>query len=167
MSSLAGSFLVARPTLLDPNFRRTVVLMLSHDEGGALGVVVNRPAKVEGAPFPVFAGGPCPSQGLIMLHGHAEWLDDPSAEEEKQVCPGVFLGDNGSAERVAGEDREPSSRYRMIVGYAGWSPGQLEGELEAGAWVVTAASGELVFDTPPEELWERLAPPRLPEPSLN
>jgi putative transcriptional regulator len=154
--------------LLDPNFRQTVVLMLAHDKNGAFGVVVNRPAQAEGVPFPIFAGGPCPSQGLLMLHGHPEWLEPAEDEEEsKAICPGVYLGNPDCATRVAEADESDQYRYRMFLGYAGWGPGQLEGELASGAWMISPASDELMFDTPPEELWDRLAPPRIPEFSLN
>src|SRR2546429_7938511 len=73
MPSLAGSFLVAKPELQDSNFHQTVVLLLQHGSEGAFGLVVNRPAKTEGLPFPVFHGGPCQAPGLILLHGHAGW----------------------------------------------------------------------------------------------
>ena len=89
MPSLAGSFLVARHVLKESSFRQTVVLLLQHGDEGAFGLVINRPAAVEGVPFPIFAGGPCESEGLLMLHGHPEWMDEPST-----VAPGIFMGDS-------------------------------------------------------------------------
>jgi putative AlgH/UPF0301 family transcriptional regulator len=80
--SLAGSFLIARPILKDPNFAETVVLVLNHDEDGALGLVVNRVAEEEALPFPVFGGGPCPAPGFFMIHGHAEWTTSKPALSE-------------------------------------------------------------------------------------
>ena len=71
--SLAGSFLIARPILKDPNFAEAVILVLNHDEDGALGLVVNRPMEAEDVPFMVFRGGPCSAPGFFMIHGHAEW----------------------------------------------------------------------------------------------
>jgi len=167
MATYAGSFLVARPALQDPNFRKTVVLLLQHGSGGAFGLVVNRPAKVEGMPFPVFAGGPCGSQGLLMLHGHADWIEGDDDNEAKTVAPGVFLGDASCLKRVKETPEEQTPRYRMFAGYAGWGPGQLEGELAAGAWAVIAANGETLFDTPLDDMWAQLLPPAIPEPSLN
>jgi putative transcriptional regulator len=165
--SLAGSFLVARPVIQDPSFRRSVVLLLQHDADGAFGLVVNRPAKVEGVPFPVFAGGPCQSPGLLMLHGHPEWAA-PGAEPPAEVAGGVFMGDAECVRRVSdAESGEEALRYRMFVGYAGWGPGQLEREMIARSWAVVAASGAVLFDTPAEELWKNLLPPALPEPSVN
>src|SRR5437660_7908811 len=99
--SLAGSFLVAQPMLQDPNFRRTVVLILAHNSDGAFGLVVNRQAKAEGLPWPLFVGGPCPSPGLMMLHAHADWAkpvaektDEDETEETltgPEVAPGIFI----------------------------------------------------------------------------
>jgi putative transcriptional regulator len=170
--SLAGSFLVARPVLKDPNFARTVVLLLAHSSDGAFGLVVNRPVAepVEGLALPVFVGGPCPAPGLLLLHGHADWQQpDPDAEEEttQEVAPGIFVGDAACLERAREAPADGPPRVRVFSGYAGWSGGQLEGEIAAGAWVVVSAQGPLLFDTPAEELWDRLAPPSLPQPSMN
>jgi putative transcriptional regulator len=167
MSSLAGSFLVARPVLTDPSFRRTVVLLLQHGPEGAFGLVVNRPLPVEELPFPVHAGGPCHSEGLLMLHGHEEWLDESDDKPRREVAPGIFLGDVTCVSHVGDQEGEQGLRYRMFTGYSGWGPKQLEGELEEGAWAVTPARGELLFDTPIDELWHRLLPPSIPEPSVN
>jgi putative transcriptional regulator len=165
MASHAGSFLVARPILEDPNFHQTVVLLLQHGEDGAFGVTVNRPAKGKKLPYPVFVGGPCESPGIIMLHGHEDWLE--SAEVKGTVAPGIYLGDASCLTRLSDAAEGATLRYRMFAGYAGWGAGQLERELAAGAWAVVPADGEVLFDTPVDELWIRLLPPMLPEPSLN
>jgi putative transcriptional regulator len=197
--SLAGSFLVAQSSLSDPNFLQSVVLILAHNEGGAFGLVVNRLAKKDGLPFPVFDGGPCPAPGLFMLHGHADWVaasddgesetededeDDDEGENEaehegdgegesneegppREVAPGIYLGDPACLKRASQPGDGQSIRFRAFQGYAGWGPGQLEHELDAGAWQVTAADSELLFETPVETLWRLLAPPRIPRPSAN
>jgi len=169
--SLAGSFLVARPSLMDPNFARTVVFLLAHSEEGAFGLVVNRPATAKGLPWPVFTGGPCPSPGLLMLHGQPEWVEQSDEEgeagAEAGLAPGIFVGDASCLERASKSLPSPSLRFRVFNGYAGWGGGQLEGEVAAGAWAVVPANGDLLFDTPAEELWNHLAPPRIPQPSLN
>jgi putative transcriptional regulator len=166
MPSLAGKFLVARPVLQDPSFQQTVVLLLQHGSEGAFGLVVNRVAPIEELPFPVFRGGPCPSQGMLMLHGHDDWVDaDDTAA--RQVAPGVFLGNAALLPRVSEPSGEETLRFRMFLGYAGWAPDQLESELLAGAWAAVPASGQLLFDTPHEDLWDRLVPPAIPQPSLN
>lgn len=167
MASLAGSFLVAKPVLQDPNFRQTVVLLLEHGEQGAFGVVVNRPTKVKSLPFPVFTGGPCPEEGLRMLHGHEEWIEPDEDEESINVAPGVYLGDASCLKHLG--EPEPGSvlRFRMFNGYAGWGADQLEKELVAGAWMVVPANAELLFDMAPEELWDHLMPTTIPQPSVN
>ena len=169
--SLAGSFLIARPVLKDPNFAEAVVLVLNHDEDGALGLVVNRPMKAKDLPFPVFRGGPCPAPGFFMLHGHAEWVTSKPALSgeggQKEIAPGIFVGDESSAEQANGDAAPEPLKLRIFRGYAGWGPGQLESELASGAWGVVAASGDVIFNTPVDELWDRLSPPRIPQPSLN
>ncbi len=173
MTSLAGSFLIARPSLKDPNFARTVVLVLAHGEEGAHGVVVNRPVPVDGFPLPVYLGGPCESPGLLLLHGHQEWAEareSPEKSEEErdgEVAPGIFLGDVRCWNRATDPETGAGARVRVVRGYAGWGPGQLEGEMAQGVWEVTPADGQLLFDTPAEDLWPTLAPPALPQPSLN
>lgn len=169
--SYAGYFLIAKPILQDPNFKRTVVFLLAHNSEGAFGLVVNRKAEAEGLPWPVFLGGPCPSPGLIMLHGHAEWAEPAEAEsetdKERRLAPGIYSGDATCLDRVTQTEDAGALHFRVFSGYAGWGGGQLEGELASGAWSLAPASGSILFDTPVEELWDRLAPPRIPEPSIN
>jgi len=166
-SSHAGSFLIARPVIQDPNFRRTVVLIIQHGEDGAFGLVINRPAKVEGVPFPIFAGGPFQSPGLLMPHGHSEWVEPADDQASPEVAPGIFLGDAACVRRVSETPGEEGLRYRMFVGYAGWGPGQLEAELASGSWAVLAATGQALFDSPADAIWKDLLPPMLPQPSVN
>src|SRR5437016_5300419 len=92
MQSLAGSFLVARPILQDGHFKHSVVLILQHDNDGAYGLVVNRPLKSDELPFPIFAGGPCTAPGLVMLHGHADWVEEEADENDDDKCPEVAPG---------------------------------------------------------------------------
>jgi putative transcriptional regulator len=172
MSSLAGSFLVARPILKDPNFHQTVVFLLQHDRDGACGVVINRPAQVEGVPFPVYIGGPCQAPGLFMLHGHPEWAksaDDEEADEPtvRELASGIYIGDAACLEQAAKPVSGRPARFRILRGYAGWGPGQLERELASGAWAVMPATAQLLFDTPFEDLWDRLLPSGIPQPSMN
>jgi putative transcriptional regulator len=166
MSELAGAFLVARPSLRDGFFARSVVLLLKHGSEGAFGLVLNRPAEGDELPFPVFIGGPCQLEGLLMLHGHEDWRG-PKGERPSEVCPGVFLGDGHSFDRLGDMPEEADWRFRVFTGYAGWGPNQLESEMAEGAWIVLPASAEHLFDTDSEELWSRLAPSAIPEPSMN
>ena len=166
----AGSFLVARPVLVDPNFHESVVLLLEHGIEGAFGLVVNRPAELEGEqqlPFPVYSGGPCQAQGLLMLHGHANWAEKKKKKPLQPIAPGIFIGDAATLKKATDADPDDDHRFRVFVGYSGWGPGQLEKELQAGAWTIVPADGESLFDIPVEEIWRRLVPPRIPQPSLN
>ena len=163
MKSLAGSFLVARPVLEDPSFRRSVVLVLQHGPEGAFGLIVNRQVQAKGLPFPVYRGGPCESPGMFMLHGHVEWRDG----DDGGVADGIFVGDAECAQRVSDQADPDEKRFRMFTGYAGWGPHQLENELAAGAWAVVPANGDVLFDTPIDDLWANLLPPALPEFSVN
>jgi putative transcriptional regulator len=167
MKSLAGQFLVARPVLRDPNFHRSVVLILQHGSVGAFGLVVNRKANVKGLPFPVYVGGPCKSEGLLILHGHSEWIESEEELAKRQVAPGIFLGDAGNLQRINDSEEDGELRYRLFTGNSGWGPGQLEAELASGAWSVVPASSEFLFDMPIAEIWKGLLPPQIPEPSAN
>ncbi len=167
MPSYSGSFLVAKAALLDPNFRQAVVLLVQHSEEGAFGLVVNRPVPVKDLPYPIFAGGPCEAQGLFLLHGHSDWTKGPEKKPAPEIAPGIFLGDSSLAELMKNLPTEKLSRVRMFAGYAGWGPGQLEGELAEGVWAISPADGKTLFDTPPKKLWVLLRPPAIPQPSMN
>jgi putative transcriptional regulator len=171
MVSLAGSFLIANASLYDSNFARSVVLMLAHDEGGAYGVVVNKSVKVEGVPFPVFVGGPCESQGVILVHGHSEWSESETAGEARtghsEVASGIFIGDAACFKRATESEPEELMRVRVFRNYSGWGPGQLENELTENTWSIAPASAAILFETPIEQIWMRLKPTIIPQPSAN
>ena len=166
MTSLAGNFLVARSSLRDGFFGRSVILLLQHGADGAFGLVLNRPAPTKDVPFPIFVGGPCPMEGLLMIHGRRDWVQQDE-EHVAEVCPGVFLGTRTHFDLLTQSDVEEQTRFRVFTGYAGWAPKQLEGELNEDSWVVLPAEGDIIFETPVDQLWERLAPPTLHKPSLN
>ena len=84
-----------------------------------------------------------------------------------EVCPGVFLGTKEQFEKATETEENEDKRFRVFTGYSGWGPEQLESEMQQGAWIVLPAHGDVIFDTPPQNLWEKLAPPTLPQPSLN
>jgi putative transcriptional regulator len=159
MRSLRGHFLVASPHLMDPNFYRSVVLMVQHDEAGALGLIVNRPTgktiqdvwqMVSDEPCdcdsPIFLGGPVrgPLAALHAQEGHSNI----------EVGPGLFYTvDDKSLSEVM---RADAASYRVFIGYAGWAPGQLESELEAGGWLTTPAAADEVFSEP-DRLWHEVS----------
>lgn len=157
---LIGRLLVAAPALRDPNFAHAVVLLLDHGEEGALGVVLNRPSDVEverilpewadraAEPDVVFVGGPVQTDAVVGL-GRI----DMTAGSGIQVLPGLGPLDLSSG---PGEQPAPIDSVRLFVGYAGWSAGQLEGEIAAGEWFVLDASAEDAFTSRPDGLWRQV-----------
>ena len=176
--SLKGQLLIAAPILLDPNFRRSVVLVIEHSAEGALGVVLNRPTDLpvaEAVPELselddgcVFAGGPVQPQAVIAL---AEYSGPPP---EGSVCgPIAPVGVDSDMDTLG----DSVTRVRVYAGYSGWGEGQLEGELEEESWFVEPALPGDVFCADADALWghvlERKGGPyrllaRMPEdPGMN
>lgn len=158
MRSLRGQLLVAAPSLLDPNFRRTVVLVTEHGPAGAMGLVLNRPsestvgealdelADLLDDEEPVYVGGPV-EEGAVMVLAE---LDEP--EEAAAIVLGEdvgFLPAGFDPDAVGAVTR----RARVFAGYAGWGERQLEGELEEGSWILEPASSDDVFSERPDALW--------------
>ena len=165
-SPLNSSLLVAMPQLLDRNFRRTVMLLVHHDDEGTFGLVLNRPVELS-------AENLCDSLDL-------RWRGDPSAsihwggpvatntgwvlfDPENGVGPEVgditqvsrdlcFAGSLDVLREVA---EDPPQKIRLYLGYAGWGPGQLEDEMAAGAWFTIPLDGALLFDKDQDRKWEK------------
>jgi putative transcriptional regulator len=176
-SPAPGALLIARPSLSDPHFLRTVVFLLEHNAGGSLGLIINRPLDLrlgdlwETCPEPLRSsracgeGGPVERHKGLLIHGYTD-------------IPGAF--DLGVGLAVGGED-EPLSRRlgqprddglgpRLFLGHAGWGPGQLADEVAGDAWVVRRGHPSLVLDTEPaDDLWQGLvgAGAEPVEPGLN
>lgn len=146
--------MIAGPQLLDPNFRRTVVLVADHGDEGAMGVILNRPSGMTvadaapdleplvGPDAPIFAGGPVQPTAGVVLAEVAE-ADEPVFGEVVLV-PG--LGELADVIDGAGN-------VRVFAGYAGWGPGQLDDELGRDDWIVAPAEASDVFSEDPESLW--------------
>jgi putative transcriptional regulator len=158
MDSLRGQLLVAGPRLIDPNFWRTVVLIVEHSDEGAFGLVLNRPSETtvgEAVPEletlvdpdePLFIGGPVQPSSVITL---ARFSDVSDAAVQAFEDVGV-LGTGGPpldelAERV--------TSTRAFVGHSGWGPGQLDSEVESGDWITEIARPDDAFSDSPLELW--------------
>jgi putative transcriptional regulator len=156
--TLRGRLLVATPPLVDPNFDRSVVLMLEHGDEGALGIILNRPTESmlatvlpdweahASAPGVIFSGGPVAPEAVIALaRGGAD-------SDEGWVS---VLDEVGSVD--VGRDPDDLGfridALRVFVGYAGWGPGQLEGEIEENAWFVVPTQASDPFADRPEQLW--------------
>lgn len=162
---LCGHYLIAGRRLRDPNFYKSVVLIVEHSSDGAMGLVVNRPSSVtvahalsEHFHLPetddvVYVGGPVEPAALFVLH-NAPDLD----EAERPVVPGVYVGSSAAAfenvVRSAADGEESSVQFRIFSGCAGWAPGQLEGELARGDWHIVPATAESLFDCCPYEMWD-------------
>jgi putative transcriptional regulator len=156
VENLRGCLLLAGGELFDPNFRRSVVLIAEHTDEGSLGLILNRPAAIrveEAAPSlahvvepgaALFLGGPVHKEAVTIL---AEFSEEALADQP-------VLGSIA----FAAPDLEPDElqgirRARVFAGYAGWGPGQLEGELQASAWIIEPALPDDVFTESPERLW--------------
>ena len=158
MELLTGNLLVAAPNLHDPNFDRSVVLIVRHDEEGALGLILNRltRTRVDEA-WAHVSMEPCARDELLRVGGPCEGplmiLHKDSELAQFRVCSGVFFTvDQEHAEKLV-QDRDRAAR--LFVGHSGWSPGQLEHELETGSWMVLPATQEHVFDDDLGE-WKRV-----------
>ena len=153
----AGRLLVATPMLGDPNFVRTVVYLLEHDGGGTVGVVMNRPSHTPvgqvlpdwhdavSGPAVVFGGGPVQPDGALCL-GELQ----PGSVGIREVVDGVSTVDlDGDVAVIAPNAR----RLRVFAGHAGWSAGQLQDELDEGAWWVLPGGPDDLFSEEPRSMW--------------
>jgi putative transcriptional regulator len=154
--------LLSMPQMADPNFARTVVLLCDYTEEGAFGLVVNRqmsdpawtivktePPVTVDKDLKLFIGGPVDQQRTWVLMADTEGPED----EQRQIAPGVVLSVSHEL-TLQLLQAPPSTRARVIVGYAGWGPGQLDKELAASAWLMTDVDPVLIFGVPPEQMWE-------------
>jgi putative transcriptional regulator len=180
--SLRGKLILASPALRDPSFTRTVVLIAEHNEDGAMGLVLNRPATstvgeavpdlswLAGEDAPIYVGGPVAETAVIVL---AEF-------DQPELAGAVVDGDLGF---IGSDADEPElldgavRRARVFAGHAGWGPGQLEAELAEEAWIVEPPRRDEIFTAEPEALWAAvlrrkgrryaLLATMPPDPSLN
>lgn len=167
-----GVLLVASPSLNDPNFHHTVLLLVKHGPEGALGLVLNRSTNVllsqalpnltglSGTDHRLSVGGPVEPTRLLLLFR----LEEPSTET-RPVIDGLYVGGTPALlERVLTEAK-PTERFRAFAGYAGWAPGQLEFELHQGSWGVLPLEGVDIFGKNQASLWQdsvaRLQSPRV------
>jgi putative transcriptional regulator len=169
-AGLAPGFLVASPSLGDPNFDGSLVLMAEHHGEGALGFVVNRPGPISVAEVlrglegglaeaaeasgrldgQVLVGGPVSPERLWILHRPGLI---PAEEGAVHVGDGLALG--GSKELLEALVRQPAAGpFLLLLGYAGWAPMQVEREVSSGAWLPLPLHEDLVFEVPTEERWD-------------
>lgn len=161
MTPEAPCLLVASPALLDPNFLHAVVLIVEHDEAGALGLVLNRPLPFTLAQVgaegdmayrgseeaTAWRGGPVdPQRGILLVQGGLPEEEDTVVDLAHFVSHRKDLLEQLLA--------DPAARYRLFLGYAGWSPGQLDQELDLGAWTRRPVVSEWLLHPDPAALWQ-------------
>jgi putative transcriptional regulator len=160
MDDLAGKLLVAAPGMGDPNFDRAVILMVEHNDGGALGLVLNRQIDtrvedvwdqltIDACPVDVALrkGGPCPGPVMVV---HDE-------QEHAQIVFGDGLCFTAEPEQILAVAQAADQPRLYFVGYSGWGPGQLEAELDTGSWLIAAGRPDTVFEEDADDgLWMRV-----------
>jgi len=159
-----GKLLIASRQIADPNFSKTVILLVAYeDEGGAMGVIVNRPTPIPlakilpqfgalgGRSDQVWLGGPVLPTSLLVLQKAAK----PHADAESVFQDVYVLTSRAAVERLLGSKKQ-AGRFRAYAGHTGWGPGQLQNEVERGDWLVVPAKPEVVFSERPAEVWEGL-----------
>lgn len=157
LSLEAGRLLVSTPYFNDPFFNHSVVLLTDYEEEHTAGLIINRQLphnvydlvneiKVE---EPIFFGGPVMTEAVFLLHSFE------SCPEASRLLPGVYVGYNPVLIAVIEQHAIANLKHKFLLGYAGWSPGQLEDEIRRNMWVIAPATQSLVFDTPAEEVWTR------------
>jgi putative transcriptional regulator len=158
--SFSVALLLSMPQMQDPNFAKTVVLLCEYGPEGAFGLVLNRPTDmpatamvrldppiIGGNDLPLWIGGPVePQRGWILL------ADEPDSEF-KSIRDGLYLSTSQDLLREVLEAR-PAPRARVLAGYAGWGPGQLDEELAQSAWLMADVDLDIVFDLDPSVMWE-------------
>ena len=156
-----SALLLSMPQMQDPNFARTVVLLCDYSPDGAFGLVLNRPTDmpatsmvrleppiVGGNEMPLWIGGPVePQRGWILLS------DEPAAAEFKLIRDGLYLSTSQILLRDVLQAR-PAPRARVLAGYAGWGPGQLDDELARSSWLMGDVDLDIIFDTAAGDMWE-------------
>jgi putative transcriptional regulator len=163
-ASLAGQLLVAAPSMGDPRFYQTVIMLVRHDRTGAMGIVVNRPlqerplaallealgerADAAAGNVRIFAGGPVQPELGFVLHS-AEYHRPDTLEIDGHVA----MTSSREILRDIAANRGPKQSL-VAFGYAGWAPGQLEGELMQGVWFTAPADSKLIFEQERERVWE-------------
>lgn len=162
-ADLAPGLLIAMPQLVDPNFARSVVLMIEHSDQGSFGLVINQPSEIKagelleslampwrGAPDTVvWSGGPVsPTTGWV-LHEPLPGLVDGVGTT--RIGPGLDL--STSPERLRTLAERPPARLRLLLGYSGWGPGQLAREMAQGSWLHADLDADLIFGHEAEAMW--------------
>lgn len=166
MQSLENHFLIAMPTMLDPSFKQSVTYICEHNDDGAMGLVINHPTdftvgqlldkvdidndkSTESSQSLVFAGGPVDTERGFVLHSTKYGFATSSALSEQ-----IMITTSKDVLASLTTSQSPDS-FLVTLGYAGWSAGQLESELQQNAWLTIQADPEIIFNTPAHLRWEK------------
>lgn len=157
---MGGKILLAEPFMLDPNFKRTAVLLCEHNKDGSLGFIMNKPLNmridelIEDFPefdSEVFFGGPVQTDTIHYVHNVGSLLD-----ESTKVADGVYWGgDFEKLKFLITSNLILPANIRFFVGYSGWTEGQLRDEMVYGSWVVANMDANYLFKLRPDELWRQ------------
>ena len=167
MGSLKNQILISMPHMNDPFFSKSVVYICEHGNGGAMGMIINKNLdapelreifdkffKVEKSFNTIkkstFFGGPVLLEKGIILH-HSDYLSPKSISISKSVS---LTSDQGALEDLKREEKVP---FKLMLGHAGWSAGQLEGEIENGDWLIQSTTADFIFNLPSDQMWEYAA----------
>ena len=156
-----GKLLLSEPFLKDYFFKRSVILMLDHDEFGSMGIIINRETEYSISDlvddFPefdskVFLGGPVQTENIFILHRKGDLING-----SQEIMPGLYWG--GDFEQIKEMIRLgvlKNTDLRFYLGYSGWSKGQLQNELTENSWIVAESKYEYIFANQPKDLWKEI-----------
>jgi putative transcriptional regulator len=154
----AGRVLVSVPFFNDPFFNRTVVLLIECTDNNCVGLIINQPIKFKISQIIkdihiddwVYAGGPVMHNTAFGIH------NSPLCEGTSEILPNVFLGYDDNFIATLERNEDTTIKFKFFIGYSGWAPNQLEEEILHKMWVVCNADEELILETPPELIWEKV-----------
>ncbi|MFZ4425576.1 MAG: YqgE/AlgH family protein [Saprospiraceae bacterium] len=156
-----GTVLLAEPFMMDPNFKRTAVLLTEHGQGGSVGFVMNRPMEMSidelledfpKCPSRVFWGGPVQTNTVHYVHNVGPLLDGCV-----KVADGVYWGgDYKKLKLLIASRLILPENIRFFIGYSGWGEGQLGEEIRVGSWIAAEMDTNYLFRSAPEELWQQI-----------
>ena len=156
-----GKLLISEPFMNDPNFKRSVVLLASHNEEGSVGFVLNRPMELkleqildefEGNDFPIFDGGPVQRDSLFYVHTLGDAIPDSI-----NILGDLYWGGNFETVKALLHGKKVSkNELRLFIGYSGWGPEQLQAEIKSNSWLVAPASIDIVMTNDWNKLWKEV-----------
>ncbi len=156
-----GMLLIASPDLLDPNFKRSVVLICEHGQEGSFGLILNKPLNIKISDavedladwdLPLNVGGPVQNNTIHVLHRRGDLISD-----SVEVYDGVYWGGNyEEIQSLVNTNQLNTDDFKFFLGYSGWGVGQLEDEMKEDSWYQASAHKEMVFSNVPEKMWSQV-----------